>query len=69
MSKHKRFHGMRGKGAERKAYAFFHKHHPYGSVLGQAQIKVLKSAGAGGFEKTPASAANTGEGKQTPQSN
>lgn len=70
MSKHKRFHGMRGKGAERKSYAFFHSKHPNGSVRGAARYNILKSQAPGNLAKeTAPSAANAESGKQTPQSN
>lgn len=57
MSKHKRFHGMGGKGAERKAYAFFHSKQPYGSVRGLARMNLGKKKLSG--------ATNTEQLKQT----
>ena len=52
MTKHKRFHDMRGKGREQKAYSFFHAGHPFGSVPRKLKLSPI--------EKKPApSAANT----------
>ncbi len=62
MSKHKRFHRMRGKGAERKAYAFFHAGKPYGSVGGLARMGLGKKELSGAT-----SAGQPGQTRQSPR--
>lgn len=67
MSRKKRFHSMRGKGAELKGYAFFHAQYPYGSVRGPRRpAPKSQTFGILGKETAPG-ADNTLGGKGTQQ--